>query len=147
MYYHDSAYQAASTFGAFAIIFLIIVWLILLGAVGSYAKRLGRDSASWGVFSFFFSPLLGAFALWLKGETDEHRKERIIEEEDWKVSRRNSVKEKEAEAVITEQESTPIVEIKEETKQVDEVSTFILVGFGILLVIAIVVIVILNIKK
>lgn len=33
-----------------------------------------------GVFLASFSPILGAFALWLKGETDEHRKERLVQE-------------------------------------------------------------------
>jgi hypothetical protein len=42
---------------------------------------------------FLSSFLLGAFALWLKGETDEHRKERLIQEKEWLMSVGNDEKE------------------------------------------------------
>ena len=59
------------------------------------AKKRGRSVLGWFLLSFFLiSPLLGVIGLAFLGETEEKRKNRIMEEEELKelVSRRHSYK-------------------------------------------------------
>lgn len=62
---------------------IICVYGLCVYAVYKYAKRLGR-SGSWGVLAVLMSPVIASFILCLMGETDAHRKARIIEEEMWR---------------------------------------------------------------
>lgn len=62
---------------------IICVYGLCVYAVYKYAKRLGR-SGSWGVLAVLMSPIIASFILCLMGETDAHRKARIIEEEMWR---------------------------------------------------------------
>lgn len=69
--------------GWIALLF-IVVYCFMLNAVIHYAERNGRDKTSWIFVAIIFSPIIAAFLLFLYGESKEHRKERIIEEELWK---------------------------------------------------------------
>ena len=86
MYNSGDYLRLLSALSGFLILGFVIAYLILLSCVYAYANRLGREGGIWVFFSLLFSPILGAFALWLKGETDEHRKERIIQEKEWLMS-------------------------------------------------------------
>lgn len=75
------------------LVLIVFYWLIILtlwiGGVccsGFYAERLGRSSGGFALLALFFSPILSAFFLFMLGETNEHRKARIIEEEKWRHS-------------------------------------------------------------
>lgn len=62
----------------------IVVYSFILNAVMHYADRNGRDKTFWILIAIIFTPIIATFLLFLYGETKEHRKERIIEEELWK---------------------------------------------------------------
>lgn len=82
-----------STLLAFTIVFWTVTFLIYIiwaFFVGEYARRLGRGETSWFLFAFFLSPIFAIIVLFMKGETDEHRKARIIEEEIWRRSCNNT---------------------------------------------------------
>ena len=66
------------------VLFVLVFVYFTMGAVMSYAERYGRNKFTWLFVSLVLSPFLAAFLLLLYGETKEHRKERIIEEELWK---------------------------------------------------------------
>lgn len=70
--------------GVFVFVLVLITYAMLLGAVYKYAKRLGQERTTWVVISLFFSPVVGLIGLYMEGESDEHRKERIMEEERWR---------------------------------------------------------------
>ena len=63
----------------------LFAWLVGIVCAGTYAERLGR-SGVWFLFALLFSPFLAAFLLYMLGETNDHRKARIIEEESWRRS-------------------------------------------------------------
>jgi len=62
---------------------IAIVILVILSIVipVKMAKKRGRSGFGWFVFCLFFSPFLAILLLAVLGETDEKRRERIIEEE------------------------------------------------------------------
>lgn len=64
----------------------IVVYCFMLNAVMHYADRNGRDKTFWVFIAIIFTPVIAAFLLFLYGESKEHRKERVIEEEFWKRS-------------------------------------------------------------
>lgn len=68
------------------VLVFIVVYCFMLNAVMHYADRKGRDKAFWIFVGIIFSPVIAAFLLFLYGESKEHRKERIIEEELWRRS-------------------------------------------------------------
>lgn len=86
MYNSGDYFGLLSALSGFLILGFVIAYLILLSCVYAYANRLGREGGIWVFFSLLFFPILGAFALWLKGETDEHRKERLVQERKWIMS-------------------------------------------------------------
>lgn len=95
-----------------------------------------------GVFLSSFSPLLGALALWLKGETDEHRKERLVQERKWIMSVSNDMKELQHVISSLPQEKEVFADTKDvnsEEKDNGEVDTskivMIFVAFIVLLMI------------
>lgn len=72
---------------------IVFIWLIVLSVWGSacicagkYACRLGRNFDGYLILALFMSPILAAFLLFMLGETNEHRKARIMEEERWRRS-------------------------------------------------------------
>ncbi|WP_313375355.1 hypothetical protein [Chishuiella sp.] len=76
----------------FLLLLLFIIGIIIIPSVIVYrmAIQRGRNSIVWVIFSLFFlNAVLCMIALYFLGETDEKRKERIIEEENWKNSVRN----------------------------------------------------------
>ena len=93
MYNSNEYLGLLSDLNTFLIFGFVVAYLILLSCIYTYANRLGRDGGVWVFFSLLFSPLLGALALWLKGETDEHRKERLVQERKWIMSVSNDMKE------------------------------------------------------
>lgn len=72
--------------GIFIYVILFILWITLVVVVGFYAKRLGRDLGCYILLSVLLSPFFSIIILLLLGETDEHRKARVIEEEMWRRS-------------------------------------------------------------
>lgn len=66
-------------------VMIFIAYVLLLSAVYKYATRLGQERITWVVISLFCSPVVGLIGLYMEGETDEHRKTRIIEEEKWRL--------------------------------------------------------------
>lgn len=74
-----------TAFVAVIIIVLAILILCVLALVPAHmAKQRGRSFWGWLVFSVFFSCFLGIIFVAALGETDEHRKFRILEEEKWR---------------------------------------------------------------
>ena len=66
-------------------VLFILLYLIINGLFSlipmSLAKKNGRSGCGWFVFSFFFGFLLTLIVVALLGESEEHKKQRIIEEE------------------------------------------------------------------
>lgn len=76
--------ELIALFGVLFWVMIFIAYILLLSAVYKYAKRLGQERITWVVVSLFCSPIVGLIGLYMEGETDEHRKARIIEEEEWR---------------------------------------------------------------
>lgn len=76
--------ELIALFGVLFWVMIFIAYILLLGAVYKYAKRLGQERITWVVVSLFCSPIVGLIGLYMEGETDEHRRTRIIEEENWR---------------------------------------------------------------
>lgn len=70
----------------FVWIIIIALWFFGIICAGAYADRLGRSIGTFAFLAFLCSPFIVAFILFMLGETDEHRKARIIEEERWRRS-------------------------------------------------------------
>lgn len=73
-------------FGVLFWVMIFIAYVLLLSAVYKYATRLGQERITWVVISLFCSPVVGLIGLYMEGETNEHRKARVIEEEMWRRS-------------------------------------------------------------
>lgn len=82
--------ELIALFGVLFWVIIFIAYILLLSAVYKYAKRLGQERITWVVISLFCSPIIGLIGLYMEGETDEHRKARVIEEENWRLTYRNS---------------------------------------------------------
>lgn len=68
----------------------IVLLLLLLALIpGFIASKKGRSFIGWYIFSVLLSPLIGLIVVLCLGESDEKRKERIIEEEKIRNSVRN----------------------------------------------------------
>ncbi len=67
-------------------VIVIALWFFGIVCAGAYACRLGRSIGTFAFLAFLCSPFIVAFLLFMLGETDEHRKTRIIEEEKWRRS-------------------------------------------------------------
>ncbi|RED26938.1 hypothetical protein BD847_0869 [Flavobacterium cutihirudinis] len=67
----------------FTILALTILTLVILliSIPVKMANKRGRSGFGWFIFCLFFSPFLAMLLLAVLGETDEKRRERIIEEE------------------------------------------------------------------
>lgn len=76
-------------FGVLFWVMIFIAYVLLLSAVYKYATRLGQERITWVVISLFCSPVVGLIGLYMEGESDEHRKARVIEEEMWRRSYSN----------------------------------------------------------
>ncbi len=77
--YSDSAFIAV------VIILLWIMLMILLALIPAHMpEQRGRSYWGWLVFSVLFSCFLGILFVAALGETNEHRKFRIMEEERWR---------------------------------------------------------------
>jgi hypothetical protein len=64
------------------LVLAIVIFLIILIVIPvKMANKRGRSSIGWFIFCLVFSPFLAMLFLALLGETDEKRRERIIEEE------------------------------------------------------------------
>lgn len=72
--------------GIFIYVILFILWIIVAVCTGFYAERLGRSFGGYTCFSIFLGCFFPIIILLLLGETDEHRKARVIEEEMWRRS-------------------------------------------------------------
>lgn len=82
-YYNEYNDGMLMSFAGLIWIGIICIYGLCIYGTYKYAKRLGR-SGSWGVLAVLMSPFLASFVLCLMGETDAHRKARIIEEEMWR---------------------------------------------------------------
>lgn len=73
---------------AFVAVILIVLFIFLLCALAfipaHMAEQRGRSYWGWFFFSVLFSCFLGILFVAALGETNEHRKKRIIEEEMWR---------------------------------------------------------------
>jgi|GEM_PF-1673493 len=81
------------SYGLVFILFLLIVitfLIVLLIIPVKMANRRGRSGILWFLFSLIISPFLSMLFLFLLGETDEKREERIIQEEILRNQYRNS---------------------------------------------------------
>ncbi|MDE6183005.1 MAG: hypothetical protein K2F53_01105, partial [Rikenellaceae bacterium] len=77
-----------SIFTIFSIISVIgiVLYVTLIVGVCNLASRYGRSVLLWLLVSIFFTPVLPIIYLLFSGETDSHRRKRIIEEEVWRRS-------------------------------------------------------------
>ena len=64
-----------------SILTVIVIFIVLLCLVPGMAKKRGRSGFGWFVLSLLFSPLLSIILLALLGDTDEKRRQKVIEEE------------------------------------------------------------------
>jgi hypothetical protein len=64
----------------FAWIIAFIVYLILCFVIASGAQKRGRSYGGYFALSFFLSPLLAIIILLVLGETDEVKKEKIVQQ-------------------------------------------------------------------
>lgn len=72
------------------ILILFFAWYITCWVCsGLMAARLGRNVAGWVLLGILISPLLVMLCLWALDETPEKRRERIMEEEEWRIKVRN----------------------------------------------------------
>ena len=79
------------------IVFGVVFWCLLVVGINillcmipaNMAEKRGRSKIGWFLFSFFLSFLTGVIVLACLGETDEKRKEKIIEEEELRQTIRN----------------------------------------------------------
>jgi hypothetical protein len=62
------------------IFFGIIIWIILCFVVANGAQKRGRSFGGYFALSLFLSPFIGMIVLFLLGETDETRNERVVEQ-------------------------------------------------------------------
>lgn len=60
---------------------IFILWLLFLNAVISKATSYGRTQGFWIIIAIIFTPIIAIILLLIEGETDEHRLQRIKEEE------------------------------------------------------------------
>lgn len=60
------------------------LWLMFMGASISLSDRYGRSCGLWLIVSILFTPILSIILLFIHGETNKHRQERIKEEEMWR---------------------------------------------------------------
>ena len=68
-------------------IILFAIYIPLLVLVFRMARRRGRNEALWvAISAVFISPVIGAIVLLVLGETDERKKEKIIQEEELRQS-------------------------------------------------------------
>lgn len=74
--------------GLAVIILLIAVGVWFLVLVGRMARKRGRHAFPWVVLALFTSPVIPAILLLCLGETDKHRRARIIEEETLRLTTR-----------------------------------------------------------
>jgi hypothetical protein len=58
----------------------IIVWIILCFVVANGAQKRGRSFGGYFALSLFLSPLIGMIVLFLLGETDKARNEKVVEQ-------------------------------------------------------------------
>ena len=77
-------------FSIFLVAFIIIASVLFFVAVARMAKRYGRSAALYVIISFFATPFGAAFILYCSGETEEHRKRRMREFEEFLLVARNS---------------------------------------------------------
>lgn len=77
----------------YAVIILAVAFLLIMLIIipVKMATKRGRSGLGWFIFCMFFSPFLAMLFLAVLGETDEKRKERIIEEEELRNRYRNPV--------------------------------------------------------
>ena len=81
-------------------ILFIYVWLIV--ASNQYAKRMGYSNIGYLFLSILGSPIVLLLVIYMQGETDEHRKRRIIEEEAWRRGENIEVAKEEKDKDITD---------------------------------------------
>lgn len=67
--------------GLLFIFFILSLVILLLIVPAKMANKRGRSGLFWFLFSLIISPFLSMLFLYFLGETDDKRKERIIEEE------------------------------------------------------------------
>lgn len=82
----SNAFPPLST-GAIVLLclFIIIPFIVACATCGTMASRLGRSSVLWVLLSIFsINPIVCIICLYGLGETNEHRKKRVMEEEEWK---------------------------------------------------------------
>lgn len=81
-------------------ILLIYVWLIV--ASNQYATRMGYSNVGYLFLAIFGTPIILLLVIYMQGETDEHRKKRIIEEEAWRRGENIEVAKEEQDKDITD---------------------------------------------
>lgn len=66
-------------------IVLFVVSILFAHFAGKCAETRGREYGMWFIGAFLLSPIWVIIVLLCLGETNERRKERILEEEKWKM--------------------------------------------------------------
>lgn len=69
--------------GLFIIIILIYILICIIPAY--MADKRGRSVISWFLLSILITPIYTTFIIFCLGETDQKRKERIFQEEEWRI--------------------------------------------------------------
>jgi len=80
---------------------IIAVYIALMVLLYRAADKTGRSTGGWTFFALFTTPLFCLILIYLLGETDEKRRERIKEEEELRMRIKEKSAEKEKDSALT----------------------------------------------
>ena len=80
----DFLYSGTAFFAVIIIVLCVFIQVIFALIPAHMAQQRGRSYWGWFFFSVIFSCFFGILFVAALGETDKHRKFRIIEEEKWR---------------------------------------------------------------
>ena len=78
--------------GVIILLAIVLFYVMIAMIPASMAGKRGRSKFGWFLFSFIFSPVLGAFFVACLGETSRKREEKIREEEKLREQVREEMK-------------------------------------------------------
>lgn len=77
-----------TTYILLLVVALILAFILVYYLIITMANKQGRETVIWLLLSFFVSPIFVIVCLALLGDTNERRREKVIEEEKLRLSLR-----------------------------------------------------------
>jgi len=87
------------------VVSIIVFYLAFLAVVYYIAEKKGHNGIKWALLSLIISPIIVIIILAVLGETEEHRKRRIIQEEKLRESIRKGEYKENREKIVTKKSS------------------------------------------